>query len=203
MPKPLPLEGPDYQVSIHKRQPGADKTITKQGDRIRVSSSNPADCLNIEVEPGGLVYARDGHQPSRVYRRGNQVALRRPTGDHVVFTKVRDNRILVDRPGWSEDVYFTKTSDGLLIDRSGHTKDVEITKRSRSIRIHHGQSSKDSVITLSEGIEFDPVAFQEELTIAPQGLSLLDKWFESEIQPNDLITLTQNGELWEADDLLR
>lgn len=202
LPRSLPLEGPNYRVSINKRQPSASKSITKSGDQIRVATANPADCLTVQINPDGLTYARDGHQPTRAYKRADQVALRRPTGDNVVFSKFR-NQIMVDRPGWSQDVIFSKTDDGLLIDRAGYANDVAIKKTGNQVSFSHGQSHKDTVVTLTPGLELDPVAFQEEITLAPHGLALLDKWFESEIQPNDVITLTQQGEILEADYLLR
>lgn len=201
LPVSLPLQGPDYQVAVHKRQPAESRLISKVGPQIRVESDNPADCLTLESGPAGLSYAPDGHLPTKIYKRGDQVAVRRPGGDDVVFSQF-GNQIMVDRPGWSRDVYFLKTPDGLRIDRAGFANDVEISRSGQTYSFRHGQSLKDTVVSLPIETEFDPVAFQDETTVSPQGLALLGKWFEEGIQPTDLITLTQKGELLEWDHIL-
>jgi hypothetical protein len=203
LPRSLPLQGPDYQVTVGKNRAGADRRITKSGDTIRVQSTNPANQLTVQLEPGGLTYANDGHLPTEVYKRADQVAVRRPSGQSVVFSHF-GNEIMVNRPGLSQDVYFTKTEDGLTIDRYGYNNDVEIKSSPEGVSFRYGDPTKNTLVGLTPGIEFDPVAFQEETTLDPHALALLDKWFETgNIQPTDLVTLTQKGEILEADGLLR
>jgi hypothetical protein len=198
----LPLHGSNYQLTVGKNRHGAGRQITKHGDTIRVRSANPANQLTLQVQSDGLTWAQDGHQPTEVYKRADQVAVRRPTGQSVVFSKL-GNEIMVNRPGLSQDVYFSKTENGLNIDRYGYLNDVEIKSVPDGVSIRHGDSSKNTLVSMTDGLEFDPVAFQEETTLDPHALALLDKWFESGIQPTDLVTLTQKGEILEADGLFR
>lgn len=202
LPRALPLDGPDFQVAINKSRPGADKHIAKVGNTVRVACENPADNLTLTLRPDGLTYAKDGHLATDVYKRGDQVAVRRPTGDHVVFSKAGPE-IMVNRPGLSQDVYFRKTDDGLLIDRYGYANDVAISRGPDGVAFRYGDPTRNTLVGLTPGIDFDPVAFQEETTLDPHALALLDKWFEGEIQPTDLVTLTQQGEVLETDGLFR
>ena len=204
LPASLPLTGDkNYNVRVRKNQSNGQRSITKRGNRIEVRSSNVGDNVSISSSSRGISYSKGGQSPTHLSQNGNNIFINRPGGNDVRITK-NGNTIAVDRPGSSNDVSFTQTPQGLNIDRFGTHNDVRITAGPNQVRFEYGQSLKNTSVTLTEGIEFDTVAFQNEITLDPQGLGILQDWFsDGKIDGADLLTLTQRGDLLEADGLLR
>lgn len=203
LPKSLPLTGDNYQLTVRHQNPGRQRQITKNGNQIHVRSGNPADNVTIQTGPRGMTFSRGAGMPTHLRQTPNQIAINRPNGQHLRINK-SGNQIAVDRPGVSHDVIFTQTDTGLLIDRYGAHNDVRITSGPGQVSFEYGQPLKNTVVNLPQGLDFDPVTFQEETTLDPHGLAILNKWFsENALDGSDLVTLTQRGEVLEADNLLR
>jgi hypothetical protein len=203
LPKPLPLTGSNYHVTIRNSNPAKQKNIQKAGDRVTVRGGNPADNIDLQVRPDGLSYQKMGQLPTHIRQQGQSISIQRPNGQNVQIVK-RGNSILVDRPGVSNDVQFTQTSNGLDIDRYSVHNDVRITSTAGAVSFQYGQPQKNTQVNLPTGMDFDPVAFQQETTLHPHGFAILNEWFSHDsIDAADLVTLTQKGDMVEADDLLR
>lgn len=203
LPKSLPLQGGDYQLRVRHHNPARQKTITKSGSSIKVRSGNPADNVDIRTGPSGMSFARGAGLPTHIRQAGQEITIQRPSSQNV-FLRKRGNTISVDRPGVANDVEFTQTPKGLVIDRFSIQNDVRISTTPERISFEYGQPYRNTSVTLTEGIEFDAVAFQEETTLHPHGLATLNKWFENgSIDAVDLVTLTQKGEVLMSDGLLR
>ena len=203
IPKSLPLQGGDYQLQVRHQNLARQKIITKRGNAIQVRSGNPGDNVDIRSGPQGVSFSRGAGLPTHLRQSGQQISIQKPTGQNTLIQK-RGNTISVDRPGVSNDVQFTQTPSGLLIDRFGVQNDVRITASPNQVSFEYGQPLRNTSVTLTDGLEFDAVAYQEETTLHPHGLAILNDWFTNDsVDGADLITLTQKGEVLMADNLLR
>ena len=204
LPKALPLTGSDYQITVRRNGNRSDqRQITKRGRHLTVRSPNPGKNLTVESRADGFSYSKHGAQATHVRDTADRVFIQGANGQSTSITK-SGNRIFVDRAGVSKDVVFTQTNNGMNIDRYGANNDVSIQRRGQNIEFRYGQPLRNTRVTLPEGLDFDPVAYQQETTVDPHAMAVVDKWFETgRLSAKDLIFITQRGDLVETFNTLR
>ncbi|MBI3924012.1 MAG: hypothetical protein HY319_00575 [Armatimonadetes bacterium] len=206
VPRSLPLRGPDYSIAVQRGNPLQDVSVEKHGEAIRIAHrTNPAQSALVQVGADGIAIQRAGRPSTFLRQSGNQISIVRPNGGgpNLTITHLGD-RIAVNRQNDAGDVIFARSQDQFAIDRYGVQNDVLITTSPDRTVIDHFQNHQDTVISTAPGMPLDPVTWQDELSLDPQAWEILNKWFDDgRVSTDDLVTVTESGQVLEWDGLLQ
>lgn len=193
-PRPLPLRGPDYRIRVDREGTLRDYEIVKDRDVIRVDHPFLSEDVTVKVERDRIEVAGFQRNQDVSVRRGadGDITVLRDAGNqHTTFAQSGD-RITVRRRDPAQDVSFVKRGEDLAIDRYGVQNDVAVKMREGTLYIDKQGTFHDVAITF-DGAVLDPVTFRNDSTLDPQAYDLLKKWFETGIDMDDLVQITQDG----------
>ena len=202
VPPPLPLRGPDYSIKVDREGLQRDYSIVKRGDEIRIDRPLVGNDVLVKVQPDqvDILHFQPGQDVS-VRKDGNHLTVSREGGSLVTVIEVDRDRIAVRRRDPAQEVVYLRQGDDLLIDRFGVQNDVALRMRNGVLSIDRQGKYQDLTLTV-EGLQPDPVTFRSDTTVDPVAWGLLQKWFDRGASPEDLVRLTQDGQVDVIDWLL-
>lgn len=203
--KPLPLEGEDYTFKVDRKGSELDYEVKKQGNEIFVDHFDNTKDMRITVDPDKIYIDRFGNQNDiTLHKSDNKIFIDRGGFDNDVTIKKTGDKIEVERSDYRNNVTFTKRGDNMSIDRYGYRDDVSINWRERELFINKYSDADDVLISKDSPLdEVDSNFWHKDFTIAPEGWTVVRKWFNEGLKAEDLVAVTENGEVFILDDYLR
>lgn len=204
IPRGLPLSGPDYTLQIHSTAYGGrDTVVQKQGNELTIDRPGVVEDYKITLGQDSISIEKGNGHRAEIRREGQGVVIERPTvaaGD--VAIRYTPGRLEVDRQAAFQDVSYELAGGDLTIKREAAGKDVALRRTEDGFSIERPGYRPDLTIKLDgpladEGL--DMTVWAPRLGLEPEGYALVDRFLKQGLNPEDLLTVTQDGDviLWD------
>lgn len=213
--KRLPISGEDYKFRVDKKGGTEDFSIEKKGDTITITRFDHTQDVTItnqlqekagKLEGKIAISRKPSTEDETIIQSGDRIFIDRAGTDRDVEIVKKNNEIIVNRLNTSAYTKFRRGEESWEIDRDGYRNDVKIFRDPANpniIKIDKYGDAEDIAVERTDGLGLDVNTWHKELTMTPEGFNIVTKWLDKGLNAEDLVYLTEDGNIRLLDDHLR
>ncbi|MCE1247847.1 MAG: hypothetical protein LWY06_14490 [Firmicutes bacterium] len=213
--KKLPISGEDYKFRVDKKGSTDDFSIEKKADTVSITKFDHTKDVTItndlekkagKVE-GKIVIKRNPESDSEtITQSGDRIFIDRAGTDKDVEILKKGNEIIVNRMSTAVYTKFRSGEESWEIDREGYRNDVKIFRDAANpkvIKVDRYGDADDISVERTDDKGLDINTWYKEVTMTPEGFNLITGWLANGLNAEDLVFLTEDGNVKLLDEHLR
>jgi hypothetical protein len=213
--KKLPISGDDYKFRVDKKGSTDDFSIEKKQDTVSVTRFDHTKDVTItnglssktgKLE-GKITIKRTPETDSEtVSQSGDRIFIDRAGTDKDIEILKKGNEIIVNRSNTAVYTKFRSGEESWEIDREGYRSDVKIFRDAANpkiIKIDKYGDAEDVAVERTDEKGLDINTWHKEVTMTPEGFNLITGWLDKGLNAEDLVSLTEDGNVKLLDDQLK
>lgn len=213
--KKLPISGDDYKLRVDKKGSTDDFSIEKKQDTVTITRFDQTKNVTItnglsakagKVEGKITIKRTPESESENVSQSGDRIFIDRAGTDKDVEILKKGNEIVVNRSNTAVYTKFRRGEESWEIDREGYRSDVKIFRDASNpkiIKIDKYGDAEDVAVERTDDKGLDINTWHNEVTMTPEGFNIITGWLEKGLNAEDLVYLTEDGNVKLLDDQLK